>query len=128
VQIGRTPNGQEDGGEAAVSFNQLLADEPQPEIARSAVVLGEVHVGAGAILAQGLVARAHGAAVSIGNHSAILENGVVIGTPGHPVRVGQRTVFGGFPAKLVGTLTGPPPMPGWALPSDAVATLRRVQR
>jgi hypothetical protein len=48
---------------------------------------------AGAILAQGLVVRAHGASVSIGNHSAILENGVVIGTPRHPVRAGQRTVF-----------------------------------
>ncbi len=43
---------------------------------------------------RGLVVRAHGAAVSIGNYSAILENGVVIGTPEHPVRVGQRTVFG----------------------------------
>jgi hypothetical protein len=29
---------------------------------RPAVVLGEVHIGAGAILAQGLVVRAHGAA------------------------------------------------------------------
>jgi predicted GNAT family acetyltransferase len=77
-----------------VSFNQLLVDQPQPEIADSAVVLGEVHVGAGAILAQGLVVRSHGATVSIGNYSAILENGVVIGTPAHPVLVGQRTVFG----------------------------------
>ena len=34
-----------------MSFNQLFADEPQPEIARSAVVLGDVHAGAGAILA-----------------------------------------------------------------------------
>src|SRR5204863_8331407 len=72
----------------------MLSDQPQPEIARSAVILGEVHVGAGAILAQGLVVRAHGAAVSIGNYSAMLENGAVIGTPEHPVRVGQRTVFG----------------------------------
>jgi carbonic anhydrase/acetyltransferase-like protein (isoleucine patch superfamily) len=260
-----------------MSFNQLIADQPQPEIAGSAVILGEVHVGAGAILAQGLIVRSHGAAVSIGNYSAILENGVVIGTREHPVRVGQRTVFGhrativgatigdlceigngailmpgsrlgsgcilgegtlvppdtvipadsvlvgrpphvirsvtdadrerlavlrqhqtnltdhpgtivhgpmragehmgtlyayrdktpsigagaivcdssvvgaesvvragacvkqrarlgdrsildGFPARLAGTLTGPPPMPGWALPPDAVATLRRVQR
>ena len=53
----------------------MLSDQPQPEIARSAVILGEVHVGAGAILAQGLVVRAHDAAVSIGNYSAILENG-----------------------------------------------------
>jgi carbonic anhydrase/acetyltransferase-like protein (isoleucine patch superfamily) len=83
----------------------MLNDEPQPEIARSAVILGEVHVGAGAILAQGLVVRAHGAAVNIGNYSAILENGVVIGTPEHPVRVGQRTVFG-HRATIVGATIG----------------------
>jgi carbonic anhydrase/acetyltransferase-like protein (isoleucine patch superfamily) len=71
-----------------VNFNQLPVDQPQPEIAGSAVVLGEVHVGAGAVLAQGLVVRSHGAAVSIGNYSAILENGMVIGTPEYPVRVG----------------------------------------
>ncbi len=88
-----------------MSFNQLLVDQPQPEIARSAVVLGEVHVGAGAILAQGLVVRSHGAAVSIGNYSAVLENGVVIGTPAHPVRVGQRTVFG-HRATIVGATIG----------------------
>src|SRR5271165_1848872 len=83
----------------------MLVDQPQPEIAGSAVVLGEVHLGAGAILAQGLVVRAHGGAVSIGNYSAILENGVVIGTAGHPVRVGQRTVFG-HRATIVGATVG----------------------
>ena len=88
-----------------MSFNQLLVDQPRPEIARSAVLLGDVHVGAGAILAQGLVVRSHGAAVSIGNYSAILENGVVIGTLAHPVRVGQRTVFG-HRATIVGATIG----------------------
>ena len=43
-------------------------------------------------------------------------------------RFGDRSVLDGFPARLAGTLTGPPPVPGWALPADAVATLRRVQR
>jgi carbonic anhydrase/acetyltransferase-like protein (isoleucine patch superfamily) len=43
-------------------------------------------------------------------------------------RFGDRSILDGFPARLVGTLTGPPPTPGWALPPDAVATLRRVQR
>ena len=43
-------------------------------------------------------------------------------------RFGDRSVLDGFPAGLVGTLAGPPPMPGWALPPDAVATLRRVRR
>ena len=77
-----------------MSLNQLLTDQPRPQIAGSATLLGDVHVGAGAILAQGLVVRSHGGAVSVGNYSAVLENGVVIGTPEHPVRVGQRTVFG----------------------------------
>src|ERR1700730_13842313 len=88
-----------------MSFNKLLVDQPEPEIAGSAVVLGDIHVGAGAILAQGLVVRAHGAAVSIGNYSAILENGVVIGTPEYPVRVGQGTVFG-HRATIVGATIG----------------------
>jgi carbonic anhydrase/acetyltransferase-like protein (isoleucine patch superfamily) len=88
-----------------MSLNKLLVDQPQPEIAGSAVVLGEVHVGAGALLAQGVMVRAHGEAVSIGNHSAILENGVVIGTPELPVRVGQRTVFG-HRATIVGATIG----------------------
>jgi carbonic anhydrase/acetyltransferase-like protein (isoleucine patch superfamily) len=88
-----------------VSFNHLLADQPRPQIAASAVLIGQVHVGAGAVLAQGLVVRAHGGAVSIGNHSAVLENGVVIGTPRHPVRVGQRTVFG-HRATIVGATVG----------------------
>lgn len=82
-----------------MSFNQMLVDQPEPEIARSAVILGEVHVGAGAILAQGLVVRAHGAAVSIGNYSAILENGVVIGTREHP-HLGDRVPPGDDPGAL----------------------------
>src|SRR6201996_886948 len=88
-----------------MSFNHLLVDQPEPDIARSAVLLGEVHVGAGVILAQGLVVRAHSGAVSFGNYSAVLENGVVIGTPGHPVRVGQRTVFG-HRAAIIGATVG----------------------
>jgi carbonic anhydrase/acetyltransferase-like protein (isoleucine patch superfamily) len=43
-------------------------------------------------------------------------------------RFGDRSILDGFPAKLVGALTEPPPVPGWALPPDAVATIRRVQR
>ena len=42
-------------------------------------------------------------------------------------RFGDRSILDGFPARLVGTLTGPPPVPGWVLPPDAVATLRRVR-
>src|SRR3954470_339115 len=88
-----------------MSLNRLLADQPQPEIADSATLLGRMQVGAGAILAQGVVVRARQESVSIGNHSAVLENGVVIGTPAHPVRIGQRTVFG-HRALIVGATVG----------------------
>ena len=43
-------------------------------------------------------------------------------------RVAAHDLAAGFPATLAGTLTGPPPLPGWTLPPDAVETLRRVQR
>src|SRR3954467_8841934 len=88
-----------------MSLNRLVADQPQPEIAASARLLGSVHVGAGAIIAQGTVVRSHDESVSIGNHSAVLENGVVVGTRKHPVRIGQRTVFG-HRAQVVGAAVG----------------------
>jgi carbonic anhydrase/acetyltransferase-like protein (isoleucine patch superfamily) len=77
-----------------MSLNRLLPDQPQPEIAGAAVLLGSVFLGAGAILAQGTVVRSIEDSVSIGNHSAALENSAVIGTREHPVRIAQRTVFG----------------------------------
>jgi carbonic anhydrase/acetyltransferase-like protein (isoleucine patch superfamily) len=88
-----------------VSLNRLCPDQPQPEIAGSAVLLGTMHVGGGAVVAQGVVVRSHDGAVRIGNHSAILENGVVVGTSDHPVRIGQRTVFG-HRAQIVGATVG----------------------
>jgi carbonic anhydrase/acetyltransferase-like protein (isoleucine patch superfamily) len=63
-------------------------------IADSAVVIGEVRLGAGTILAQGLVVRSVAGGVTIGHHSAVLENGVLWGTPEQPTVIGQRTVFG----------------------------------
>jgi carbonic anhydrase/acetyltransferase-like protein (isoleucine patch superfamily) len=63
-------------------------------VAPSARVLGTLRVGAGAYLAQGAVVRAIGGAVELGAHSALLENGVMIGRPELPVQIGQKTVFG----------------------------------
>jgi carbonic anhydrase/acetyltransferase-like protein (isoleucine patch superfamily) len=77
-----------------VSFNHACPDVPAPVIADSAVLLGPVWIGAGAVLAQGTVVRSHEATVSIDNHSAVLENSSVVGTGDHPVAIGQRTVFG----------------------------------
>src|SRR4051794_10801486 len=88
-----------------MSLNRLFPDQPQPEIASSAILLGSVHVGAGAILAQGTVVRSHDDSVSIGNHSAVLENSSIVGTREHPVRIGQRTVFG-HRAQIIGATVG----------------------
>jgi hypothetical protein len=48
--LGRPTRHEDDA--AAVSLNQLLLDQPQLVVAGSAVVLGDVHVGAGAILKE----------------------------------------------------------------------------
>jgi carbonic anhydrase/acetyltransferase-like protein (isoleucine patch superfamily) len=77
-----------------MSLNRACPDAPAPVIADSAAVLGTAWIGAGAVLAQGTVVRSHQEAVSIGNHSAVLENSSVIGTADQPVAIGQRTVFG----------------------------------
>ena len=43
-------------------------------------------------------------------------------------RFGERSVLDGFPARLVGTLDAAPDRPDWALPSDAAAAIRVVDR
>jgi carbonic anhydrase/acetyltransferase-like protein (isoleucine patch superfamily) len=88
-----------------MSLNRALPDQPAFELAGSAVVSGRAHVGAGALLAQGVVVRSHAGSVSVGNHSAVLENGVLVGWPDHPVDIGQRTVFG-HRATVVGARVG----------------------
>ena len=77
-----------------MSLNQSVPEGPEPTIAPSAVLLGEASLGAGVLLAQGVVLRAHSGAVKVGNHSAVLENSSLVGTPDDPVVIGQRTVFG----------------------------------
>ena len=42
---------------------------------------------------------------TLGNHSAVLENGVLVGWPEQPVAIGQRTVFG-HRATIVGARVG----------------------
>ena len=68
------------------------ADSPQ--VAPSGAVLGLLRAGPGCQVAQGAVIRTPGGAVELGARSALLENGVMIGTSEHPVFVGQKVVFG----------------------------------
>ena len=68
---------------------------PSPfDRAESAVVLGELRVGDGAVLAQGAIVRSTAGAVEIGAGAAVLEHCVAIGTPAMPTVIGRRTVFG----------------------------------
>ncbi len=65
-----------------------------PGIASSAVVIGQLAIGARSLLSEGAVVRAAGGAVAIGAGSAVIENCVVIGTAAVPTSIGRRTVFG----------------------------------
>jgi carbonic anhydrase/acetyltransferase-like protein (isoleucine patch superfamily) len=63
--------------------------------ATSAVLDGGLLAGVGVVLAQGAVVRSDTAgAVSLGAGSAVLENGVVVGTAAAPVVIGRQVVFG----------------------------------
>jgi len=77
-----------------MSLNRARPAQPAADIAASAVLVGRAHIGAGVYLAQGVAVRFRGGNVSVGNHAAVLENSVLVGWPGHPVEIGQRTVFG----------------------------------
>src|SRR4051794_28291213 len=88
-----------------MSLNRARTEQPAFEVATSAVLIGQAHLGAGALLAQGVVLRSRTGNVALGNHSAVLENGVLIGWPGQPVEIGQRTVFG-HRATIVGARVG----------------------
>lgn len=87
-----------------MSLNRAPAPGPRPTIADSCEIIGGMWLGAGAILAQGLVVRSVDGGVRLGNHSAVLENGVVWGTPDHPTVIGQRTVFGHRACVLAATV------------------------
>jgi carbonic anhydrase/acetyltransferase-like protein (isoleucine patch superfamily) len=63
-------------------------------VASSAVVVGAVQLGNGAVIAQGAVLRSDNAHLSVGAGSAVLENSVVIGSAAIPTIVGRRSVFG----------------------------------
>ena len=76
-----------------MSLNRVIATA-SPQIASTAAVLGLLRAGPGCDLAPGAVVRTPAGSVELGAFSALLENGVMIGTSEHPVFVGQKVVFG----------------------------------
>ena len=98
--------------------NELIIDD-DAVIGPGAMIHG-CHIGRGSVVEPGAIV-CDGSAVGA---ESVVRAGACVKQRD---RFGGRSILDGFPARLVGALTGPPPMPGWALPPDAVATLRRVQ-
>ena len=82
------------------------------EVGNGAILMPGSRLGSGCILGEGTLVP------------AVVRAGACVKQRD---RFGDRSILDGFPARLVGTLTAPPPVPGWALPPDAVATLRKVR-
>ena len=60
----------------------------------------------------------------VGEESVVRAGACVKQRDTHP----PRSVLDGFPARAVDTLAEAPGRPGWALPSDAVDVIRRIDR
>lgn len=60
----------------------------------SARLIGKLRLGNNVYVAQGTVIRSMDNSVTIGNTTWVLENSVLIGSPQHPLNVGNKTVFG----------------------------------
>jgi carbonic anhydrase/acetyltransferase-like protein (isoleucine patch superfamily) len=67
---------------------------PEAYVAPSAVLSGEVRVGAGSCVMAGAVLAAEGGPVEVGASCVIMENAVLRGTPGHPLIVGDHVLAG----------------------------------
>lgn len=62
--------------------------------ADSASLIGTIHIGRHARIAQGAVVRSLFGGITIENESMVLENCVVVGTQNIPAKIGRKVVFG----------------------------------
>jgi carbonic anhydrase/acetyltransferase-like protein (isoleucine patch superfamily) len=67
---------------------------PSAEIAASAIIEGDVSIGAGSCIMHGAKILSQGGPVEIGAECIVMENAVVRGTAAHPCRVGDRVLIG----------------------------------
>jgi carbonic anhydrase/acetyltransferase-like protein (isoleucine patch superfamily) len=68
--------------------------DPTAWIAPTAVVCGDVTIGAGTCIGFGAVLTAEGGPVTVGAHCIIRENAVIRGTGAHPVAIGDYVLVG----------------------------------
>lgn len=64
------------------------------KLSDSARILGKVRLGNNVYIAQGTILRSEDDSIKIDNSSWVLENSVVVGSKAHPVKIGQKTIFG----------------------------------
>jgi UDP-3-O-[3-hydroxymyristoyl] glucosamine N-acyltransferase len=74
---------------------------PDAYVAPTAVLSGQVSIGAGSCIMHGAVLAAEGGPVQVGAGCVIMENAVLRGTPGHRLVIGDR-VLAGPHAQLTG--------------------------
>jgi carbonic anhydrase/acetyltransferase-like protein (isoleucine patch superfamily) len=67
---------------------------PEAYVAPTAVLSGEVIVGAGSCIMHGAVLSAEGGPVEIGDNCVIMENAVLRGTQQHPLVMGDHVLAG----------------------------------
>jgi carbonic anhydrase/acetyltransferase-like protein (isoleucine patch superfamily) len=68
--------------------------DPSAYVAPTAVVCGDVHVGAGARVLFGAVLTAEDGRVEVGRNCVVMENALVRGRTAHPARLGDDVLVG----------------------------------
>lgn len=63
-------------------------------VADTAVVSGDVRIGAGCRIAHGAVITAEGGPVDLGEHVIVMENAVLRATRRHPLTIGDHSLIG----------------------------------
>ena len=67
---------------------------PDAVIAPTAVISGDVQIGAGCQILHGAVITAEGGPVTLGEHVIVMENALVRASAANPVRIGDHTLIG----------------------------------
>jgi carbonic anhydrase/acetyltransferase-like protein (isoleucine patch superfamily) len=67
---------------------------PEAYVAPTAVLSGDVRIGAGSCIMHGAVLAAEGSPVEIGANCVIMENAVLRGAPRHPLVMGDHVLAG----------------------------------
>jgi len=67
---------------------------PDAVVAATAVVSGDVTIGAGCQVLHGAVITAEGGPVTLGEHVIVMENALIRATAAHPVHIGSHVLVG----------------------------------